>query len=519
MLRVRTGLIVLAVALFSVTFAGAALISARPTNLTATSVNSAQDVELAWDDNSDNEDGFTVQRRGRNADGSWPAWTTLAWLPANTTSHVDDTLTADGLYQYRVRAYNAGARSRWSNTAWVVRGTDPPAAPDNLTAAQNAGDTVDLTWRDNADNEWGFVMQRRGRNADGTWPVWATVRRLPRDTEAWTDGSVTDDGLYQYRLRAHNLSGPSDWSRPAKVWRVTGRPAAPSDLSAVLTPAGNVALAWTNNAVNAQGIVIQRRQQAADVTWPEDWGTIARLGARDSAYLDEDLTGDGLYQYRVRAFNHAGHSAWAPPACVWVCTGRPAAPSDVAAELQPNGSVLLTWTDNATNEQAYFIQRRSCNADGTWPVWGRLVRLGRNATEFTDDGVEPGHRYQYRVRACNRVGPSNWGPYARVFVGEGGGTSTAISSVSIAQANGQCVSVVYGLTAAADVTVEVRNIAGRLVRTIPCGSASAALNTATWNLRNATGAPVPSGMYLCTITARTENGTQATAVRTVSVRR
>ena len=81
------------------------------------------------------------------------------------------------------------------------------------------------------------------------------------------------------------------------------------------------------------------------------------------------------------------------------------------------------------------------------------------------------------------------------------------------------MSIVYGLSADADTTAEVRNIAGRLIRAIPCGVASAGLNTATWNLRNGTGAAVPAGMYLCTITARSENGSQATAVRTVNVRR
>ncbi len=87
------------------------------------------------------------------------------------------------------------------------------------------------------------------------------------------------------------------------------------------------------------------------------------------------------------------------------------------------------------------------------------------------------------------------------------------------QANGQFVNIVYGLSAEADITIEVRNIAGRLVRAIPCGTAAAGLSTATWNLRSATGAPVPSGVYLCAITARSENGTQATAVRTVTIRR
>ncbi|MFO7948574.1 MAG: FlgD immunoglobulin-like domain containing protein [Armatimonadota bacterium] len=68
-------------------------------------------------------------------------------------------------------------------------------------------------------------------------------------------------------------------------------------------------------------------------------------------------------------------------------------------------------------------------------------------------------------------------------------------------------------------TVEIRNIAGRTISRIACGSESAGVNSATLNLRNTSGAVVPSGTYLCTITARCENGTQTTAVRSMHIRR
>jgi len=79
--------------------------------------------------------------------------------------------------------------------------------------------------------------------------------------------------------------------------------------------------------------------------------------------------------------------------------------------------------------------------------------------------------------------------------------------------------IAYTLSAEADVAIKIRNIAGRLIRGIPCGTASDGLNTATWNLRNATGAPVPSGTYLCTVTAKASDGSQTTAVRTLHVKR
>jgi hypothetical protein len=35
----------------------------------------------------------------------------------------------------------------------------------------------------------------------------------------------------------------------------------------------------------------------------------------------------------------------------------PAAPTDLAALTQPDGSIHFTWTDNASNEDSYQLQR------------------------------------------------------------------------------------------------------------------------------------------------------------------
>ncbi|MFO7946037.1 MAG: FlgD immunoglobulin-like domain containing protein, partial [Armatimonadota bacterium] len=101
---------------------------------------------------------------------------------------------------------------------------------------------------------------------------------------------------------------------------------------------------------------------------------------------------------------------------------------------------------------------------------------------------------------------------------EGNGNTLTVSGVSTQQAGSQAT-IAYTLSADADVTVDIRNIAGRTISRIPCGSETAGVNSATWNLRNTSGAVVPSGTYLCTITARSADGTQTTAARTMQVRR
>jgi hypothetical protein len=98
------------------------------------------------------------------------------------------------------------------------------------------------------------------------------------------------------------------------------------------------------------------------------------------------------------------------------------------------------------------------------------------------------------------------------------GGRLVITNVVAVPTKGGGAEIGFRLSTAAEVTVRVRNIAGRLVATVAPGRAmSPGTNTVTWNLLGQGGAPVPNGTYLCEIVGATEDGQRASAVRTVSV--
>ncbi|MGH7770599.1 MAG: InlB B-repeat-containing protein [Candidatus Binatia bacterium] len=70
-------------------------------------------LQLSWADNSNNEDGFKVER----ATGATGTFTQIALTGANVTSLADSNATAGTNYCYRVRAYNTGGDSAYSNAA------------------------------------------------------------------------------------------------------------------------------------------------------------------------------------------------------------------------------------------------------------------------------------------------------------------------------------------------------------------------------------------------------------------
>jgi subtilisin family serine protease len=84
-----------------------------PSNLTAAAESKTQ-VSLTWTDNSQRESGFSIERR--EAGGQFAQ---IATVPADQTTYTDGTVVAGKTYSYRVRAFNDGVYSAYSNQATV----------------------------------------------------------------------------------------------------------------------------------------------------------------------------------------------------------------------------------------------------------------------------------------------------------------------------------------------------------------------------------------------------------------
>ncbi|MDT8320162.1 MAG: fibronectin type III domain-containing protein [Xanthomonadales bacterium] len=88
--------------------------------------------------------------------------------------------------------------------------------------------------------------------------------------------------------------------------------------------------------------------------------------------------------------------------CLQPCVGIEA-PSDLSAAAVATDAIDLTWTDNASDEDGFELQR---STDGS--SWASLTTLTSNETQYTDSGLTPGTLYSYRVRATSAAGDSAW---------------------------------------------------------------------------------------------------------------
>jgi hypothetical protein len=180
---------------------------AAPTGLGATAVSSSQ-INLNWTDNSDNETGFRIERC--TGDGC-NTFAQIATVGANVTSYSNTGLSASTTYKYRVRAYNSGGDSAYSNVADATTQAAPvlPAAPTGLTATAVSRSQINLAWADNSNNETGFKIERcKG----STCTNFAQIATVGANVTTYSNKNLTRNTTYRYRVRAYNATGNSGYS-------------------------------------------------------------------------------------------------------------------------------------------------------------------------------------------------------------------------------------------------------------------------------------------------------------------
>jgi hypothetical protein len=91
------------------------------------------------------------------------------------------------------------------NVARVDCTQPPPGAPTALVANGTSGTQVALNWTDNADNEWGFTVER-ALAPSGPWGILA---QLAPDSTTFQDNTATCGMTYDFRVTAFNCAGTS----------------------------------------------------------------------------------------------------------------------------------------------------------------------------------------------------------------------------------------------------------------------------------------------------------------------
>ncbi|MCK4260649.1 MAG: fibronectin type III domain-containing protein [Halanaerobiales bacterium] len=132
-----------------------------PSNLVATPVSSSV-MELNWQDNSDNEDGFKVDRK----EGDDGVYELVATVGVNEVFVSDSGLSSDTTYYYRVRAYSTSEGfSDYSNEVSATTLSEFVVSSDNSLIDGGYGHSLGLK---SDGTVWAWGRNYEGQLGDGT---------------------------------------------------------------------------------------------------------------------------------------------------------------------------------------------------------------------------------------------------------------------------------------------------------------------------------------------------------------
>ena len=108
----------------------------------------------------------------------------------------------------------------------------------------------------------------------------------------------------------------------------------------------------------------------------------------------------------------------------------PSAPSNLTASPASGSSILLLWTNNASNNTGFAIERESGSSG-----FSQIATVGPSIAQYTDNGPVPNVAYSYRVAAFNNDGFSPYSNIATATIvavippsgGGGGGGGVAVA--------------------------------------------------------------------------------------------
>ena len=183
-------------------------------------------------------------------------------------------------------------------------------------------------------------------------------------------------------------------------------PSAPSGVSGSWTSTGpkwQAQISW-NTVSGATYYEVQYRTPKTGNAWKADPDYSSGI-----SYISTGLMDYNSYDYRVRACNSAGASAWTTYTLVKAIPAAPSAPASVSGSWTSRGptwQARISWA--AVSGATYYeVQYRTPKTGNAW----RADPDYSSGTSYISTGLMDYNSYDYRVRAVNATGASAWTEY------------------------------------------------------------------------------------------------------------
>ncbi|MFC1898690.1 hypothetical protein ACFLYJ_03865, partial [Candidatus Cloacimonadota bacterium] len=341
-----------------------------PTNLTIVQ-DDVHTFSMTWQDNSVDEDGFTIERKIDNND-----YELIHTTSGNVTTYTDDINIRnqfDNVY-YKIKALYQGVLSDSVENSSVITFAAPTfESYEYLTIL-----SVQIDWQDNSASEDGFVIDKKVGNDD--WQEnYATVGE---DVELWIDEAAEINEVLKYRVYAISGNNQSDAFETPDIFNAFPPP---SDLIISQDDVHTFTLNWTDNSLGEDGFTIERKIDTGTYalihTTTENVTTYTDdINIRDQYdYIFYRLT--AVYMDKSSVSIENNYSITFP------------APTYAGFEILTINSLELTWIDNSDDEDGFYIDKKV--GTGAWQE--EYDSVGPDVEIWSDASSEINEILYYRV--------------------------------------------------------------------------------------------------------------------------
>uniref|UniRef100_A0A669DIE8 Fibronectin type III domain containing 1 n=1 Tax=Oreochromis niloticus TaxID=8128 RepID=A0A669DIE8_ORENI len=245
---------------------------------------------------------------------------------------------------------------------------------------------------------------------------------------------LTSESVHVVSLQAQKAQGQSEPANRAVTTKTT-TPAPPEheaqDISVRVMSPKSVLISWVDPAVEMEKVApgasrsytVRYREKGESARWEYKESTQRRI-------LIDTLSADSMYEFSVRISQEENHSKWSVSVFQRTPESAPSGPPEnfEVKPLRGKGTAVVATWDPPEEPNGRIREYILTYVPAMKPFETKSVKYYGSTTTATIDGLTPGDRYIFTIKATNRKGQ---GPQSKTFsVDASAGSSSSSSSAS-----------------------------------------------------------------------------------------
>uniref|UniRef100_A0A8C6Q863 Sidekick cell adhesion molecule 2 n=1 Tax=Nothobranchius furzeri TaxID=105023 RepID=A0A8C6Q863_NOTFU len=360
-----------------------------------------------WEYNGNAEQvGYRIQYYRAGSQGRW--------LTHVITDRLEREFTIEDLeewmeYEVRLQAVNGIGMGPWSQPVrGRTRESIPSSGPTNVSAFATTSSSILVRWFEVPEPDRNGLILGYRKDSDGVVHFWTVEGNASHSIQLTGLGKYV---LYEIQVLAFTRIGDGRPSSPPILERTLDDvPGPPVGILFPEVRTTSVRLIWQSPA-QPNGIILAYQITYHLNSTNSNAATVDVLNPSARQYTVTNLKPESVYVFRITAQTRKG---WGEAAeALVVTTEKRAHPQPTSRPTVPQKDVqarqvLLSWepgSDGLSPVRYYTVQQREL-PDNNWTVHSASVN--HEATSYIVSRLKPFTSYQFRVKATNDIGDSEY---------------------------------------------------------------------------------------------------------------